>query len=68
MKDENIMCEMPPLSSRLNRSNSIPLLLQKINIIQNIKNKKPLISQQSIDNFSFIRRNNQITTRKNSSN
>ena len=68
MKDENIMCEMPPLSSRLNRSNSIPLLLQKINIIQNIKNKKPLISQQSIDNFSPIRRNNQITTRKNSSN
>jgi len=68
MKDENIMCEMPPLSSRLNRSNSIPLLLQKINIIQNIKNKKPLIRQQSIDNFSPIRRNNQITTRKNSSN
>ncbi len=68
MKDENIMCEMPPLSSRLNRSNSIPLLLQKINIIQNIKNKKPLIRQQSIDNLSPIRRNNQITTRKNSSN
>ena len=45
MKDENIMCKMSPLSSRLSRSNSIPLLLQKINLIQNIKNNKPLIRQ-----------------------
>ena len=58
--------EQIPLSSRIERNKSIPLLLQKINNVKVNKINKSIKNQSSKDEFCQVNNNKLFTSRKNS--